>query len=895
MSVSTRRGSATVGIVAIVGIAALGSGACGADSVDTRRNAVVAGQLPLATATLLASNDERLASRLRAQPEAEGFVPDASAAGGFTSSGWRGAAERRWNDLGARIPRRADGTIEIGVSRFAATRLRLKPRASAGAGEGRTESGHVIYDGAYGGNVDVVVTTSRSSVEELFVLRNADAPTTLQWDVELPTGITRVSTRSDGSLAFQDKRGETVISVPRAYAVDALGTHRDAELAWDAPARSLSVHLDTRGLAFPVLLDPAFEVAAWQPGPGTPPTLRAYHAMAYDEARGNIVLFGGWSGISFLNDTWTYDGVTWTEQAPATVPPVRGEAAMTYDGANGEVVMFGGNIGGAGVGANLDDTWVWNGTDWTNRAPANAPSPRSYVSMVYDAARNNVVLFGGSVPGVTHLNDTWIWSGLDWTKLAPATSPTARSAYAMAYDPNTSRVILFGGNDNASFKNQTYSWNGTTWALLAPPAAPTARSYHSMAYDPSRKAIVMFGGGTANAVSASNDDTWTFNGTTWAQLPGATKPSKRRFHKMAYDAARKRVVVMGGLSSANVHLADAWVYHSSGGACADGNDCATGLCIDGVCCESTCGTCEACDLAAGPGVCNPVKNATDPDSCTGTMECDGAGQCKVSGAQACTLGSECGSGNCIDGVCCDTACNGQCEACDVPGKKGTCSAVTGAPRGTRTACPSGGASAPCATATCDGIVRTACKDFAKATTSCRTASCKDGVATSPASCDGAGGCPAIVTKACAPYACGGDACKDGCTSDSDCAAGSSCQNAKCGPKVAIGAGCSDRRTLSAADGKKTDCAPFRCDAQACLTSCASSNDCIAPATCESGKCALPSAPTPSPNDVAASDDGGCSVSVTRRASPFGAAALVGVGALLVAARRTRRRRLSAHA
>ncbi|HIE72090.1 MAG TPA: hypothetical protein EYP98_19025 [Planctomycetes bacterium] len=33
--------------------------------------------------------------------------------------------------------------------------------------------------------------------------------------------------------------------------------------------------------------------------------------MAYDSARGKVVMFGGWNGSSHLNDTWEYDGTEW--------------------------------------------------------------------------------------------------------------------------------------------------------------------------------------------------------------------------------------------------------------------------------------------------------------------------------------------------------------------------------------------------------------------------------------------------------------------------------------------------------------------------------------------------------------------------------------------------------
>jgi hypothetical protein len=85
-------------------------------------------------------------------------------------------------------------------------------------------------------------------------------------------------------------------------------------------------------------------------------------------------------------------------------------------------------------------------------------------------------------------------------------------------------------------------------------------------------------------------------------LTAPTKPDKRRLHASAYDAGRNRVVVSGGMPSTTSYLADSWDYHSNGGACATGTDCATGFCVDGVCCESaSCGACQACNLAGKTG------------------------------------------------------------------------------------------------------------------------------------------------------------------------------------------------------------------------------------------------------------------------------------------------------
>ncbi len=39
---------------------------------------------------------------------------------------------------------------------------------------------------------------------------------------------------------------------------------------------------------------------------------------------------------------------------------------------------------------------------------------------------------------------------------------------------------------------------------------------------------------------------------------------------------------------------------------------------------------------------------------------------------ACNRDCQCESGSCVDGVCCDRACEGSCEACHLPGSEGTC-------------------------------------------------------------------------------------------------------------------------------------------------------------------------------------------------------------------------------
>ncbi|MEZ4306625.1 MAG: hypothetical protein R3F14_01050 [Polyangiaceae bacterium] len=115
----------------------------------------------------------------------------------------------------------------------------------------------------------------------------------------------------------------------------------------------------------------------------------------------------------------------------------------------------------------------------------------------------------------------------------------------------------------------------------------------------------------------------------------------------------------------------------NGATCKGDNQCATPFCVDGVCCNTSCGgTCLACDVAGNVGTCSYVPTGQDPaNECMGAQVCNGAGQCRKPNGEACAGGIECLSATCVDDVCCNTACGGTCLACDLAGSMGTCTLV----------------------------------------------------------------------------------------------------------------------------------------------------------------------------------------------------------------------------
>lgn len=110
--------------------------------------------------------------------------------------------------------------------------------------------------------------------------------------------------------------------------------------------------------------------------------------------------------------------------------------------------------------------------------------------------------------------------------------------------------------------------------------------------------------------------------------------------------------------------------------CTGTNQCTSGFCVDSVCCDTACDqTCQACNVAGSLGTCSPAAVGSTEAMCMGTMACAAGGTCKLVNGETCAMGTQCVSGNCADGVCCNTACGGDCQACNIAGTLGTCSNV----------------------------------------------------------------------------------------------------------------------------------------------------------------------------------------------------------------------------
>ena len=294
----------------------------------------------------------------------------------------------------------------------------------------------------------------------------------------------------------------------------------------------------------------------------TGPTARNYPAMTYDSKRVVCVIFGGWtSAATTLKDTWTWNGSDWIDVSPVGAegidfPIGRYYHEMTFDTKRGVAVLFGGNDGTTC----LSDTWEWNGTSWNNVSPGGTegidfPIARYKHSMAFDSVRQVVVLFGGT--GITgEQNDTWEWDGADWSKKSPANKPSARYGSSMVYDASRKEIVLFGGTVN---EDDTWAWDGDNWSNVSPSGIagidyPLGRYFHGMVYDTRCNKVIIYGGVDATYF----DDTWAWDGAKWAKHVPSNDPSFRGGHVMAFDSNRGVVVLYGGLNGTQSN--DTWEW-----------------------------------------------------------------------------------------------------------------------------------------------------------------------------------------------------------------------------------------------------------------------------------------------------------------------------------------------
>jgi len=326
----------------------------------------------------------------------------------------------------------------------------------------------------------------------------------------------------------------------------------------------------------------------------------------------------------------------------------------------------------------------------------------------------------------------------------------------------------------------------------------------------------------------------------------------------------------------------------AGEACnAAAHVCVSASCVDGVlnsqetdvdCGGADCGaTCDAgqfcnvggdcisgfCDTnlgSGGNGQAGQCALCSDSVDCGNGEYCDDLQACQpeVADGVACGAGSVCSgcsgadmcvSGNCVDGVCCNTSCDVLCRSClaaETPSPNGTCDDIDG---GTDPAaecddgafctgpesCDGGGSCQslgdPCPGPDGDADCSETCDEAADSCTANDTpaTSCDDGFVCTPTdTCDANGNCLGSGSVCGDGVVCGGDEICDDNNTDSCGSCSADCQTPQAGGDCPSGIGCLGN----------PDCVSDDCTAGVCQGCGLNSNGeaCFAPSECQSCFC-----------------------------------------------------------
>jgi hypothetical protein len=200
---------------------------------------------------------------------------------------------------------------------------------------------------------------------------------------------------------------------------------------------------------------------------GTLPSPRIMHSAVYDPNTNSMIVYGGQNCSSTtFSDVWVLSHANglggtpaWTQLSPSGGGPgarALGPSAI-YDSANNKLVVFGGSSGGTV----MNDVWVLSNANGTGGTPSwaqlsisgSAPSARAGNTAIFDPGSDRMNIFGGIDGANTLLGDSWVLlnaNGLggspSWMQLGPFTIfPGNRAYHSAVYNGGTNKMTIFGG------------------------------------------------------------------------------------------------------------------------------------------------------------------------------------------------------------------------------------------------------------------------------------------------------------------------------------------------------------------------------------------------------------------------------------------------------------------
>jgi len=600
--------------------------------------------------------------------------------------------------------------------------------------------GSVIYKGAYQGE-DLIERTTPNGVEDFIAF--AAAPAVTQTDYTVTLGATVKGLRLvENVLEFVDAGGIPRIRIPPPFITGADGVVATALLsiggcAYDtdptppwrrAPvspgAATCLLHVSWAGqpVVYPATLDPSWTWTGQMVHPrsghvaialsdgdvlvaggennenngGSTPTAEIFSpalntwtpttkmhdsrtlATGVRLADGRVLVVGGlYKHKSDPNNTqpqfeYAVSSAEIFDPATATWTRAGNLATARYDHAaamlsSGDVLVCGGTDGTT-ILASCEDF----GTSWS-AAPSMA-SARAELTLTSSGSK---VLAAGGRNASGAVPTAEILNGGAWTQAAPL--GVARYGHVAVALGHGCDLDAAGAGAAPLASAERYAFATNAW--IANASALAAGAYQSAAA--LANGIVVVTGGSSPAASAATSH---YDGVGNAWSAGPSLQSARYAHTAtALDGGA--ILVAGGVDAQGNPLNTSEVLQLKKGdglGCATSADCASGFCVDSVCCNTACGdTCGACNLPGTEGLCAPTT-APHNGTCAGAGVCAGAcsGQlgCSYPSSSTTCAPASCSNGSAVVAASCDGA--GQCAS--VPST--SCAAYACGPTACKTSC-----------------------------------------------------------------------------------------------------------------------------------------------------------------------------------------------------------------
>lgn len=172
--------------------------------------------------------------------------------------------------------------------------------------------------------------------------------------------------------------------------------------------------------------------------------------------------------------------------------------------------------------------------------------------MAYDPSSGSVVLIDPAS------NLTWLWRAGDWTAESLMPSPGIRTGAVMVTDSNASDVLLFGGTpvNGGPQLNDTWTFAGGRWTELPGVGAPPPFRNASATDDPFLGGVFLVG-----SVAGGTTETWSYTSLGWREYaPSPSDPPPRLGATLAFDSSGT-AVLCGGVDPDNGLLRfDCWTW-----------------------------------------------------------------------------------------------------------------------------------------------------------------------------------------------------------------------------------------------------------------------------------------------------------------------------------------------